>query len=337
MISSFAQNLALSFTPPQTEQSGLSFFQEIEQTVKQSIGSGLDRAQTRQLGTILRQGIVLENGQLPKHSLSMMEEALKSNLYLPYTGQTRIATDYGSFSVTDYQAGGMNGSGTIDILQEIFDHRLHLFASYDYNVFDVAIIDRLMTAYLEQIEALASLSMVASEVTTAKPATVNDEEIAANLRTITGQICHWTVEEEEMDDDLEADLGLDSLERIRLVTQLEGAYGKQYRQQLLDCRTLAEMVTVLTPNSFECNSKGDPQIAANLRTITGQICHWTVEAEEMDDDLEADLGLDSLERIRLVTQLEGVYGKQYRQQLLDCRTLAEMETVLTTKPVPFAV
>jgi acyl carrier protein len=48
----------------------------------------------------------------------------------------------------------------------------------------------------------------------------------------------------------------------------------------------------------------------------------------MSDDLEADLGLDSLERIRLVTKLEGIYGKQYRQDLLNCRTLQEMAAIL---------
>ncbi|ABA24342.1 Beta-ketoacyl synthase [Trichormus variabilis ATCC 29413] len=250
VISSFAQNLALSFTPPQAQQDWQTFLTEIQQTVQQHIGSGLDRAQTRQMGVIFRDSFVLENGRIPDHSLSLIQGALKSNLYLPYTGQTHIHHYYGSLSVTEYQAGGMNASGTIDILQEIFDSRLHLFASYDSNTFDLSVIDSLMKSYLAQIEELATLP-IEEQVSSAfvSPIFIN-KDIGKNLRQITSEICHWAIEESEMSDDLEADLGLDSLELIRLVTRLESVYGKNYRQCLLNCRTLEEMVVVLSAESL---------------------------------------------------------------------------------------
>ncbi|MBD2203723.1 acyltransferase domain-containing protein [Calothrix sp. FACHB-1219] len=334
VISSFAQNLALSFAPPQPQQDWQSFLDAIQQTVQQHIGSGLDRAQTRQMGRIFRDSFVLENGRIPAHSLALIQGALKSNLYLPYTGQTHIHPQYGSLSVTEYQAGGMNASGTIDILQEIFDRRLHLFASYDGNTFDASVIESLMSSYLEQIEELATLpteEQVAS--TLASPIAIN-QDIGANLRQITSEICHWAIAESEMSDDLEADLGLDSLERIRLVTRLEGLYGKNYRQALLNCRSLEEMAVILAPTTTPVIN---PQISASLRQITSEICHWAIAESEMSDDLEADLGLDSLERIRLVTRLEGVYGKNYRQALLNCRTLEEMVIVLSAEPLAIGV
>ena len=132
---------------------------------------------------------------------------------------------------------------------------------------------------------------------------------------------------------------LDSLERIRLVTRLEGVYGKDYRQALLDCRTLQEMAAILAASTtpIPSTSGANPEIAISLRQITSEICHWTIEAEEMSDDLEADLGLDSLEQIRLVTRLEGMYGKNYRQALLNCRTLEEMAIVLSAEPLAISV
>ncbi|MGK7949303.1 MAG: beta-ketoacyl synthase N-terminal-like domain-containing protein [Xenococcaceae cyanobacterium] len=247
VISSFAQNLALSFAPSQGDWQ--TFVTQIQQTIQQHISSGLDRAQTRQMGTIFRDNIVLENGGIPSHSLALMQEALKSNLYLPYTGQTQIKPNYDSLSISGYQAGGMNASGTIDILQEIFDGRLHLFASYDDNSFDLSTIDRLMNSYLEQIEALASLETKTKTSSTIKPTLTIDRDIKAKLCQITSEICHWTIEEDEIEDDLEADLGLDSLERIRLVTRLESIYGKQHRQALLNCRSLQEMIVVLSEES----------------------------------------------------------------------------------------
>jgi len=248
VVSSFAQNLALSFAKPQSEQDWPTFLSQIQQTVQQHIGTGLDRAQTRQMGTIFRDNITLEKGKIPPHSLSLIQEALKSNLYLPYTGQTHLQPQYDALSITDYQAGGMNATGTIDILQEIFNNRLHLFASYDYHHFDLLLIEQLMTAYVSQIEELANLP-VQDQVLISHSSSISlNTEIEEMLRKITSEICHWTIEEEETSDDLEADLGLDSLERIRLVTKLEGIYGKQYRQDLLNCRTLQEMAAILAPS-----------------------------------------------------------------------------------------
>lgn len=248
VVSSFAQNLALSFTKPQFEQDWPTFLSQIQQTVQQHIGTGLDRAQTRQMGTIFRDNITLEKGKIPPHSLSLIQEALKSNLYLPYTGQTHLQPQYDALSITDYQAGGMNATGTIDILQEIFNNRLHLFASYDYHHFDLLLIDQLMTAYVSQIEELANLPVQDQVIISHSSSISLNTEIEEMLRQITSEICHWTIEEDEISDDLEADLGLDSLERIRLVTKLEGIYGKQYRQDLLNCRTLQEMAAILAPS-----------------------------------------------------------------------------------------
>ncbi|MDB9430835.1 beta-ketoacyl synthase N-terminal-like domain-containing protein [Microcystis aeruginosa CS-555/01A07] len=248
VVSSFAQNLALSFAKPQFEQDWPTFLSQIQQTVQQHIGTGLDRAQTRQMGTIFRDNITLEKGKIPPHSLSLIQEALKSNLYLPYTGQTHLQPQYDALSITDYQAGGMNATGTIDILQEIFNNRLHLFASYDYHHFDLLLIDQLMTAYVSQIEELANLPVQDQVIISHSFSISLNTEIEEMLRQITSEICHWTIEEDEISDDLEADLGLDSLERIRLVTKLEGIYGKQYRQDLLNCRTLQEMAAILAPS-----------------------------------------------------------------------------------------
>lgn len=248
VVSSFAQNLALSFAKPQSAQDWPTFLSQIQQTVQQHIGTGLDRAQTRQMGTIFRDNITLEKGKIPPHSLSLIQEALKSNLYLPYTGQTHLQPQYDALSITDYQAGGMNATGTIDILQEIFNNRLHLFASYDYHHFDLLLIDQLMTAYVSQIEELANLPVQDQVIISHSSSISLNTEIEEMLRQITSEICHWTIEEDEISDDLEADLGLDSLERIRLVTKLEGIYGKQYRQDLLNCRTLQEMAAILAPS-----------------------------------------------------------------------------------------
>ncbi|MEQ8971994.1 MAG: beta-ketoacyl synthase N-terminal-like domain-containing protein [Coleofasciculus sp. C1-SOL-03] len=246
VISSFAQNLALSFTLPQPEEDWQVLLNRIHQDIQNAIATGLDRAQTRQMGKIFRENIALEDGKIPAHSLSMFQSVLKSNLYFPYTGHTPIHNQYGSVKVIGYQAGGINAPGTLDILQEIFDGCLHLFASYDYNFFELSLIDNLIREYINQIEELVSLPIQPPPEFQQKSALIGDTTIDSALRQIAAEICHLSITADEMDKDLEADLGVDSLERIRIVTRLDKLYGKINRQALLKCRSLQEMALTLS-------------------------------------------------------------------------------------------
>jgi acyl transferase domain-containing protein len=249
MVSSFAQNLALSFELPQPDEDWQVLLNRIHQEVQNGIANGQDRTQTRQMGTIFRNNIALEDGKIPDHSLSVFRSVLKSNLYFPYTGHTHIKTQYGPVEVTGYQAGGINAAGTVDILQEIFDDSLHLFASYDYKFFDLSVIDTLMKEYITQIEELTSLSIQPQQVTQPQAVSQKNLKIESQLRLLAEEICHYPISSEEMDKDLEADLGMDSLERIRIVTRLEKFYGKVDRQALLSCRSLQEMTNLLVSNA----------------------------------------------------------------------------------------
>jgi acyl carrier protein len=69
---------------------------------------------------------------------------------------------------------------------------------------------------------------------------------------------------------------------------------------------------------------------STLRQLASEICHNTITAEDMNKDLEADLGLDSLDRIRIVTRLHKENGKCDRNALLNARTLQEMLVTATS-------
>lgn len=246
VVSSFAQNLALSFTPPQPDEDWQILLNRVHQEVQNGIASGLDRAQTRQMGMMFRDNIALEDGKIPEHSLSLFRSVLKSNLYFPYTGHTHIKTQYGPVEVIDYQAGGINAVGTIDILQEIFDGSLHLFASYDYKFFDLSLINQLIQEYIAQIEELCSLAIQPQQPTERLSVSQADAKMESTIQQVAEEICHYQISSEEMDKDMEADLGVDSLERIRIITRLEKLIGKVDRQALLSCRSLREMANTLT-------------------------------------------------------------------------------------------
>ena len=240
-ISSFAQNLALSFERVQPQEDWAHLLQRVHQSIQQPLSSGLDRAQTQKMARTFRDQIPLENGRLPANALPIFHQAIKSNVYLPYTGHTRLQRQYGALTVENYQAGGINAAGILDILQEIFDDQLHLFASYDRNFFGAIAVDQLMSAYRAQLIALAAVSPPAAVKTALTRAEPVSEAVATHLQTLASAICHVPISRQDLSLDLEADLGLDSLERIRLVAQIEQQWGRVDRRQLLSCRTLQEM------------------------------------------------------------------------------------------------
>ncbi|WP_219884544.1 non-ribosomal peptide synthetase [Merismopedia glauca] len=246
IVSSFAQNLGLSFPTSIVDEPWEILLKQVHQEVQTGLLNHDDKVQSHQMAIAFKNSIPLQDGAIPEHILPMFQSAAKSNLYVPFTGHTQIKTQYGSLKVTDYRAGGINAAGTIDILQEIFDDNLHLFASYDGGFFPKSLIERLMGEYINQLEELANLkpSLVAD-----KPQLFLDTQIDSQIKIILQQavreIAHISITDADLDLDLEADMGMDSLEMVRLVAQLENQLGKVNRQRLLACRSLREMGMVL--------------------------------------------------------------------------------------------
>lgn len=245
-VGSFAQTLGLTFPYPDSTENWPDFLQRIEQAVQLGLGQGQDRIQTRQMAASLGESIVLKDGKIPEHLLPLFQNALKSNLYCPFTGHTHIQPQYQELAVVDYRAGSTNAAGTIDLLQEIFAGSLHFFANYDRNFFPEALIDRLMPDYLSQLRELAAWPLEEpSEALPNQGERLPTEQWQPLLQAAASEVSHETLAPEAFTLDLEADLGLDSLDKIRLVTRLERQLGKLDRLALLACRSLQEMALVL--------------------------------------------------------------------------------------------
>jgi amino acid adenylation domain-containing protein len=161
--------------------------------------------------------------------------------------------------VVDYRAGGINTIGTLDILQEIFDDRLYIFASYDSNFFAESRIDSLIREYIAQIKELTSLSIRPQQAI--QPSKLQtDARLEATLQEVAQSICHHPISSREMNLDLEADLGMDSLDLIRIVAGLEKLLGKCDRQTLLRCRSLREMESVIVTAQALAEDKKSEEI-----------------------------------------------------------------------------
>lgn len=97
----------------------MPFLRRVHEEIEAAIAAGYDRAQTREAAVFARDRLPLVQGRIAGPVTQMIRASLKSNLYLPYVGQTRIESRYGPMSVLDYQAATITNTGTIDTLVEV--------------------------------------------------------------------------------------------------------------------------------------------------------------------------------------------------------------------------
>ncbi|QWU18296.1 non-ribosomal peptide synthetase [Paenibacillus sophorae] len=245
VLSAFAQNLALSFTCEDVGEGWKSLVGRTSEEINSKLSSGIDRAQTYRAAHYTKDTIQLQNGSIPDAVASMIRSTLKSNLYLSFVGNTSINKQYGDYEVHDYEAYTGTNPGTIDNLVELFQGRLMITSNYDSSFFDDAYIEEHMGRFIDNIKQLAAFELEPAEshpLTVAAGAQLYGG-IEPQLRRIVEDICSRVLHTEDLSRDLEAELGMDSLQRIRLITQLGKTFKNTDRATLFECRTLNEMIS----------------------------------------------------------------------------------------------
>ena len=147
-----------------------------------------------------------------------------------------------------------------------------------------------------------------------------DQKNIENLLLDTvSQLTGYPVEMLELDMDIEADLGIDSIKRVEILSALEEkmpdlpAVSPDVMGTL---KTLGQIVNYLsdTPNDaaygpsetidVEPSDAKFPKIEGSLLDTVSQLTGYPVEMLELDMDIEADLGIDSIKRVEILSALE---------------------------------
>ncbi|WP_028530597.1 non-ribosomal peptide synthetase [Paenibacillus sp. HW567] len=247
VLSAFAQNLALSFTCGDANEEWESLIDRTHKEFTNQFSSGIDRAQTYRAAQYAKDTIHLQNGVMPEAVASMIRSTLKSNLYLSFVGNTSIHAQYGDYEVYDYEAYTGTNPGTIDCLAELFQGRLMITANYDSSFFEDDYLGEHMDRFMDNLIQLANMGPsgkpVLAATDTEEP---HSAEIRERLYGIVRDICGTALDGEALFKDMEAELGMDSLQRIRMVTRLGKVFGHADKASLLECRTLNEMITHIT-------------------------------------------------------------------------------------------
>ncbi|MEO1341442.1 MAG: condensation domain-containing protein, partial [Cyanobacteria bacterium J06635_13] len=269
VVGCFAENLALSFPSPPAEDT-LSWLKLVQSQIQTALADHHDNAQTIQMGNLTRDQIKLVNGQMPSVAAELLRRAMKSNLYFSNMGQTGLKQQYGTLKILNYRSSTATNAGCIDTLAEIFGDRLYFNTNYDSNVFTASVIERLLAKFHEELAYLASFKVESAPAATLTVDTV-DADTRLMLQQVVNTVCHLSLKEADFAQDLETDLGIDSLESIRIITELERRLEQKLdRQALLSCRSLAEIATVLSP-SAEPAAVNDGELAIPYVAITQQV------------------------------------------------------------------
>jgi acyl carrier protein len=183
--------------------------------------------------------------------------------------------------------------------------------------------------------------------------------LTASLLEVVSEKTGYPAEMLELNMDMEADLGIDSIKRVEIfgaLTKLHPEMSGIDPNELTELRTLQEIVNFVTNNSTGDTTSTDqaasspptsiavtptpPQAVSSngtgtnnellqnaLLQVVSEKTGYPAEMLELNMDMEADLGIDSIKRVEIF----GALTKQYPElsdinpnELTELRTLAEI-------------
>ncbi len=189
---------------------------------------------------------------------------------------------------------------------------------------------------------------------------LNLDDLANNLLSITSEKTGYPIEMLELDMDMEADLGIDSIKRVEILGGLQELYPdlpKPNLEELAEKRTIGQVVEYLQgqqqvtakiapepaiipqvqtqviekviPEPVPSNEYAD--LGQTLLNITSEKTGYPVEMLELDMDMEADLGIDSIKRVEILGAMQEAYPdlpKPNIEELGDLRTIGQIVNYL---------
>lgn len=257
IMGAFAQNLALTFDMEKESEEWDSLIQRVDREIKRNLTLGIDRAQTYKAAYEAKEHIGLQDGVIPKTVAGFIRSTIKSNLYLSFVGNTDLKERYKDIEMVDYEAYTCTNIGAIDNLIELFHGKIMISSNYDSSFYNEAFINQLINRFILNLKELAA-QIPAANLSRPVHRTMGlkNQQMVTQLCTVVEEVCRRPVSPADMDKDLDV-FGLDSLQRIRVMTRLEKSIGKFNREALFSCRSLNEMVSVISPDVVNSNENGE--------------------------------------------------------------------------------
>lgn len=186
--------------------------------------------------------------------------------------------------------------------------------------------------------------------TEASSGSVSTDDVLAALRDIVSERTGYPAEMVELNADLEADLGIDSIKRVEIIGALRQRFAAIFEQadagvDLAQARTLQEIMDGIAPllegaamvnttiEQPEAQEQPAPagasrdDILAALSSVVSDRTGYPPDALDPDLDLEADLGIDSIKRVEILGALREHLSLSDASEQVSAGALASAKTL----------
>ena len=160
----------------------------------------------------------------------------------------------------------------------------------------------------------APLSAPAPQAVTASLSSAGNIQVAETLLAVVSEKTGYPVEMLEMEMGMDADLGIDSIKRVEILSaiqeRLPGApvIGPEHLGTL---RTLGDIAgylgavaSVAAPGSMATAPAAAGNVAETLLAVVSEKTGYPVEMLEMEMGMDADLGIDSIKRVEILSAIQ---------------------------------
>jgi acyl transferase domain-containing protein/NAD(P)H-dependent flavin oxidoreductase YrpB (nitropropane dioxygenase family)/NAD(P)-dependent dehydrogenase (short-subunit alcohol dehydrogenase family) len=179
------------------------------------------------------------------------------------------------------------------------------------------------------------------------------------LFEIIAERTQYPVEMLALEQDIEADLGIDSIKRVEIITMLRETHpslsdiaDETYYEAMAQLKTLGDVVAWIDrtfgPSHIESHTKAEgrqavsqtplstdassePDYRSLLFDVISERTQYPVEMLALEQDIEADLGIDSIKRVEIITMLRETHpslsdiaDEAYYEEMAQLRTLGEV-------------
>ncbi|MGR8007751.1 SDR family NAD(P)-dependent oxidoreductase [Streptomyces hypolithicus] len=167
------------------------------------------------------------------------------------------------------------------------------------------------------------------------PAGLDAATVEAALLDVVGLKTGYPADMLELDMDIEADLGIDSIKRVEIMGVLQERFEGGVSagpEQLAELRTLRHIVEFMSasavaqavPMAAPAAGPDAARVESVLLEVVGLKTGYPADMLELDMDIEADLGIDSIKRVEIMGVLQERFGESVAagpEQLAELRTL----------------
>jgi NADP-dependent 3-hydroxy acid dehydrogenase YdfG/acyl carrier protein len=205
-------------------------------------------------------------------------------------------------------------------------------------------------ALVEPARVIAPAALAPAPAPTPRPATpaasAPEADVEGAVLRVVSEKTGYPAELLNMDMDVEADLGIDSIKRVEILAALEAAMPELTgvdSSRLAGLRTLGDFRDLLrSTRTATVASPAAPAVAAPapeaeadvegaVLRVVSEKTGYPAELLNMDMDVEADLGIDSIKRVEILAALEAAMPELTgvdSSRLAGLRTLGDFRDLL---------